>query len=202
MTKKRELIIAVLSTLCLITTLFTVLPTNSSYEYDPWTDIDNDGSIDMADISIVIDNFMTSGTPMNKTALLLEVQTARAHNETYSTSLETRSGYDWSWQDISGMTVQITLETSCTLLIMFSAEALTTTTYLELYARATVDSIAANPPAVTLTKLLDWASHSFTFYKSNVAPGTHTVRIQWSFNDELGSVQIRTRTLIVTSLLQ
>jgi len=203
MSAKNRSIVALIAVLCLTASLFVAIPTRSeSAVDDPRVDVNDDGTIDMADLSISIDKFMTSRAPMNKTALLLEVQTARAHNETYSTSLETRTGYDWSWQDIPGMTVQITLETSCTLVVMFSAEAQTTTDFLELYARATVDSIAANPSTVTLTKLLDWASHSFTFYKPNVAPGTHTVRIQWSFNDEVGNVQIRARALIVTSLLQ
>lgn len=74
---KKGLIIAILATLCLAVTLFATIPTRSQSgsSYDPWVDVNDDGSIDMADISIAIDSFMTTGTPINKTALLLELQT-------------------------------------------------------------------------------------------------------------------------------
>jgi hypothetical protein len=62
MTNKKYLIIAVLATFCLTATLFMIVPTHSqSSNYDPWTDINNDGTIDMADISMTIDGFMTNG---------------------------------------------------------------------------------------------------------------------------------------------
>ncbi len=199
---KKDLILAVIATFCVTVVLFSIIPINSIPPYDPWADINDDGKIDMIDMWYEAKLFGALGDPINKTALVLELQTAHAHNETYSTTLETRSGYDWSWQDIPGMSVSVTLQTNSTLLIMFSAEAQTSTDFLEIYVRAMVDATPANPSTgVTLTKLMDWASHSFTFYKPNVAPGTHTIKIQWSFNDEVGSVQIRGRTLIVTSLL-
>ena len=201
---RKDFIFAVLTTFCLTVTLFSILPTRSAPgSYDPWADINNDGKINMYDIGYVASRFMATGEPINKTALALELDTARAHNETYSTTLETRSGYDWGWKDMPGMTAQITIKTKSTLLIMFSAEGLTGTDYLEIYVRAMVDSTTANPSTgVTLTKLLAWASFSFTFYQRNVTPGTHTITIQWSYNDEVGSVQVRGRTLIVTSLLE
>lgn len=197
---KKNGIIAVLIVFCLTTTLFMVA---YSVSYDPWADINDDGKIDMRDIGYIAKLFGTAGTPIDKAALVLELATARAHKEAYSTTLETRSGYDWGWQDMPGMTVTITTQTTCTLLIMFSAEAQTGTDFLEIYVRAMVDANLANPSTgVTLTKLMDWASHSFTFYKPNVAPGNHTIKIQWSYNDEVGSVQVRGRTLVVTSLLE
>ena len=203
---KKDLTVAVLTTFILTVTLFSVLPTRSAPGsapgYDFWADINGDGKINMYDISYTAQRFGATGEPINKTALVQEIDTARAHNETYSTTLETRSGYDWGWKDMPNMTVQITLKTTSTLLIMFSAEATTGTNYLEIYVRAMVDSTPANPPeGVTLTKLLDWASFSFTFYKPNVTPETHTVTIQWSYNDEVGSVQVNGRSMIVTSLL-
>lgn len=72
----KKVIIAVLATICLTATLFIAIPTMSSpgLEYDHWYDINDDGSLDMADISLLIDNFMASGTAINKTALLLELQ--------------------------------------------------------------------------------------------------------------------------------
>ena len=62
MTNKKYLIIAVLATFCLTATLFMIIPTKSqSGSYDPWTDINGDGKIDMADISMAIEGFMSSG---------------------------------------------------------------------------------------------------------------------------------------------
>jgi len=75
MTNKKYLIVAVLATFCLTATLFMIVPTRSQTgSYDPWEDVNDDGSIDMADISIEIANFMANGIPINKTALLLELQ--------------------------------------------------------------------------------------------------------------------------------
>jgi hypothetical protein len=64
MTDKKYLIVAVLATFCLTATLFMIVPTRSQSglnDYDTWTDVNGDGVIDMADISILIDKYMTSG---------------------------------------------------------------------------------------------------------------------------------------------
>ena len=75
MATKKDLIIIVLTTFCLTVALFTVMPSRSQSElrYDPWMDINDDGSIDMADISFLIEEFMATGIPINKTELLYEV---------------------------------------------------------------------------------------------------------------------------------
>jgi hypothetical protein len=76
MITKKDLIIAVLSTLCLVTALFMVIPTRSSpdgREYDPWKDINDDGIIEMMDFYELCNAYMTSGDPINKTGLLLEI---------------------------------------------------------------------------------------------------------------------------------
>ncbi len=41
--------------------------------YDPWMDLDDDGDIDIFDIVKIAGAYGTSGTPLNKTALLLEL---------------------------------------------------------------------------------------------------------------------------------
>jgi len=46
----------------------------SSYQYDPWKDLNDDGKIDGKDIAWVAKLYNTQGTPINKTALLLELQ--------------------------------------------------------------------------------------------------------------------------------
>ena len=185
-----------------ILSLLIIIPSTAVdlTSYDPLADINDDGKINIVDVTMVAKRFGTAGSPINKTDLLLEVQTARAHNETYSATLETKSGYDFEWRDLAAMSLDITVQTRCTLIITFSAQAITSTEYLALSIRALVDSVPSNPPAgVTLTKLTDWATHSFTFYSSNVLAGTHTVKIQWLHNDEVGAVQVSSRTLVVTA---
>jgi hypothetical protein len=77
MTNKKDLMIAVLATFCLTSALFMIAPTRSQsttgIEYDPWADINDDGKIDMRDIRFVAKLFGTYGDPINKTALLYEV---------------------------------------------------------------------------------------------------------------------------------
>lgn len=206
MVTKRDLVIAVLATFCLTATLFMILPTRSSpgSGYDPWLDVNDDGEINILDIAQLAVAFRTSGDPIDKASLLLGLQTARAHNETYSTTLETISGYPaiFDWQDIPGMDVVVTLETESTLVITFSAQAVIAGTGQEMYVRAMVDSTSANPPTgITLTKSSEWASYSYTFYIANVGAGIHGVKIQWKLYDELGHGQVLGRTLIVTTLL-
>lgn len=43
--------------------------------YDPWLDYNDDGGIDYKDLFMLARAYGTSGTPINKTALLLELQT-------------------------------------------------------------------------------------------------------------------------------
>jgi hypothetical protein len=46
----------------------------SSAPYDPWCDLDDDGDIDIFDIVKMAGAYGTTGTPINKTALLLELE--------------------------------------------------------------------------------------------------------------------------------
>jgi hypothetical protein len=75
---KKDLIIAILGTFCLTSALFMVLPTRSSTtngpKYDPWLDFDDDGYIGLSDLVSLAKVYGTTGTPINKTALLLELQ--------------------------------------------------------------------------------------------------------------------------------
>jgi hypothetical protein len=79
MITRKDLIIAVLSTFCLTTTLFMIVPTRSQSitagigEYDPWVDINDDGTINFLDAIMLGTAFGTTGTPINKTELLLEL---------------------------------------------------------------------------------------------------------------------------------
>ena len=57
---------------CLTATL--LVGVTSSAEYDPWVDGNDDGIIDIVDIVNLAIRFGEEGTPINKTALLLELQ--------------------------------------------------------------------------------------------------------------------------------
>jgi hypothetical protein len=86
---RRDVLIAVLATFCLTSALFAVKPSGSlsSKQYDPWMDINDDGRIDMRDIGQLCINFGAAGTPINKTALLLEIL---SKIDNLNTSLNTR----------------------------------------------------------------------------------------------------------------
>ena len=90
MLKRKNMIIGFLA-FCLIATLFISITTSGKYyqndisnttstvptrtgEYDPWHDINDDGTIDIFDVVSIANAFGTLGTPINKTALLLELQ--------------------------------------------------------------------------------------------------------------------------------
>jgi len=77
MVNKKDLIIAVLATFCLTSTLFSIIPTRSSpaKEYNPIADLTGpegipDGRIDMRDIGYVCNLFGATGTPVNWTKLI------------------------------------------------------------------------------------------------------------------------------------
>ena len=77
MVTKKDLIIAILGTFCLTSTLFMIMPSrspSSNGAYDPWMDLNDDGVIDSTDLGLLGANWGTLGTPINKTALLLELQ--------------------------------------------------------------------------------------------------------------------------------
>lgn len=77
MTTRKDLVIAVLATFCLTSTLFIAIPTTSQPvpgQYDPWLDYNDDGIIFWQDLIAVLITYGASGEPINKTALLLELQ--------------------------------------------------------------------------------------------------------------------------------
>jgi uncharacterized coiled-coil protein SlyX len=70
---KKDLVIAILSTFCLTATLFMIMPTRSQQPYDPWWDTNDDGIIDTEEMYGAALRFGALGDPINKTALLYEV---------------------------------------------------------------------------------------------------------------------------------
>ena len=76
MITRRHLLLAILTT-CLVTMfVITTVPifSQSAGQYDPWLDLNEDGKINIIDISMLAKAFGTSGTPINYTAMLLTLQ--------------------------------------------------------------------------------------------------------------------------------
>ena len=69
---RRNLVIAVLISFILIVTLSPSI-TSSVREYNPWIDINDDGILEAQDLYTVALHYGAEGTPINKTALLLEL---------------------------------------------------------------------------------------------------------------------------------
>ena len=59
----------------LLASLFLVNATTVSQtiEYDPWIDFNDDGEINLYDAVMLLTRYGSSGTPINKTELLLEL---------------------------------------------------------------------------------------------------------------------------------
>jgi len=65
LTAKKDLLIVV-SAFCLIAALFMIMPTRSSPGvggYDPWFDVNDDGKVNIVDMSAIARAFGTSGNP-------------------------------------------------------------------------------------------------------------------------------------------
>ena len=58
----------------LLTVVLTPLSGQQDGSYDPWMDLNDDGIIDVYDLQALASVYGTSGEPINKTALLLELQ--------------------------------------------------------------------------------------------------------------------------------
>lgn len=257
MVTKRDLVIAVLCTFCLAFTLFAILPAGSNDstlgtgEYDPWLDSNDDGKINILECIVLSGAFGTTGTPINKTELLYNINDTLATllskidslNQTIQL-LETRIidlEYDFSllnpyivsynstynatgagttetlsWVDMPSTSVNISLNTTCYLLIMFSAESFNNnanSNYVT-YIQALVDSTVALPGSwVSLTPSIStslgnpyvhrhyldsYMPCSYNFYEPSVPAGNHTIKIQWRVTD--GTRYVLHRTLTVLAL--
>jgi len=75
---KKNLSIAIMAVICITVALLIVIPSNSASDrhYNPLVDVNDDGIINIVDLAKVATAFGTSGTPINKTALLLGQDTS------------------------------------------------------------------------------------------------------------------------------
>lgn len=72
----KKIVVVSLVIFCLSISLLMVKPTisQSIREYDPWYDINDDGKIDIKDVYGIALKYGTTGEPINKTQIILDLQ--------------------------------------------------------------------------------------------------------------------------------
>jgi hypothetical protein len=82
----------------------------SELQYDPWKDINDDGKLDILDIVQISSQYGAAGTPINKTALLLELQ---SKIDSLNTSvLDLEAYFSMKLQDLNATAVQLQFQTA------------------------------------------------------------------------------------------
>jgi hypothetical protein len=185
---RKGLIIAVLATFCLTSTLFTTIITTSQPvpgQYDPWIDLNDDGVIDGVELGYLGATWLTTGTPINKTAKLLELQ-ARINSlnisctehgkriddlETYVLALEAYLN-----AKISDLNATLLSEINSLNLTLTSRVNCLETKIAEM--NATIISLEDRVDLLNATKLKaepDWDSGWVTLPAGEVTPFTHNL---------------------------
>jgi len=121
----------------------------------------------------------------------------------YNASLVSTSST--SFVDIPDTAVSIALNRKSNLLILFNAEAWVDGAGDELYVRALVNSVVANPNSGSLTLFTtagdsQHGSYAVNFYLEDVAAGAYTIKIQWSEILGASFAHMGDRTLHVIAL--
>ena len=112
MNRAFSMLVNILSLGILVSSLLLIGTTSSQGEYDQWVDLNDDGYINGKDAIILGTRFGTSGTPLNKTELLLELQAKIVLLNASLSELQTRVGilnatklgmpdYDTGWTDFN-----------------------------------------------------------------------------------------------------
>jgi hypothetical protein len=96
MKMRKDVIFAILTTFCLCALMFSVIPIKSAgLPYDPWTDINEDGTINMKDIGNVAAQFGTTGDPTKNVTVTNWPRNKLAYNA--SLSLENSIDFYSDW---------------------------------------------------------------------------------------------------------
>jgi hypothetical protein len=219
---KKKLLVVALAAFCLAAAFLLASPTRSSTSlggYDPWLDVDDNGKINIVDITVIARAFGSSGTPINKTAMLLDLQdkidslNASLHDlesrtatlelansvTNYNTGIATTTSTGAVWVDMDGTSVTISVNKTSDLLIFFSAMLSVNPTDDSMRLRALVDSQIASPSDIQVIKASSpYDTWTCQFYKPSVAPGTYTVKIQWWVSGGMGYAQRRVLTVMAS----
>jgi len=85
----KNLVIAILFSAVLLALAFSPMTgSQTTHEYDPWADMNDDGKIRIDDVRYVASKFGTTGRPINKTQLLLELNATANELEVRTERLE------------------------------------------------------------------------------------------------------------------
>ncbi len=106
-----------------------------------------------------------------------------------------------TWENITAMEVELTLQRNSTLLIMFSAEASISTSNQTINWQARVNTYYADPGPVWLQpSTTDYPSSiSYNFYRRDLTAGQYTVYMQWYVTGGATAL-VEYRTLSVIAL--
>ena len=164
--------------------LFEVIPINSQSagEYDPWIDINDDGKIDMKDVGTVARAFGASGTPINKTELLLELQDRvsdlagriAVFNTTCADGIiETVSKY---WEPIPDMKLHLTINRTCFLRVTIGIKLMFNCSHsYEAYIKVLLNSTTATPMHILCSE----GYNNFDYYLTEVPSGKYVIEAHW-----------------------
>ena len=144
---RKDVIIAVLAIFCLTATLFMVKPTRSqsANEYSPWTDLNDDGKIDILDLVKIALAFGTEGDPVDKTALLIEVNATFANLQSRMDAMN--SSLLELWDTVNGLNVTNVMplidSLNSTLIVLQSKVTMleTNLTIVDLFSKGLADKI-------------------------------------------------------------
>ncbi|MDH5449428.1 MAG: hypothetical protein OEX77_00825 [Candidatus Bathyarchaeota archaeon] len=120
-------------------------------------------------------------------------------NSTYGTESITKTTA--SWENITDLSVTMTLERNSTLLIMFSVQSALSDPDKSVIWRAFVNTDTALPGSIYLQPPGEgnkWSSISYNFYKPDVSTGEYTIYVQWYVSG--GTAWIANRVLFVIAL--
>ena len=185
MVKKRYIILALGIIAILLGSLFAinVILAQTGGEYDPWMDLNDDGIIDATDLQALAFVYGTSGEPINKTELLLDLEARvtaledkfpvttdniadyavtndklASHAIPFSSICVTPPDADTTtsttWGSMPGTSLIITRHRTSHLLILFSVEAMTDPPSNRIVIRALVGATTACPSTVILDPLV------------------------------------------------
>jgi len=165
---------------------YGMVQASNPVEYDPWADMNDDGTINILDIANVALVFGTSGEAINKTALLLELQSRVEDLEKRVPKFS--SVFQWAdanttstdWVDMDGVSVTLSLNETSHILIICTLMATTVPVGNAIFMRASVGTETAIPFEYQLVGDTDtYTTFTVSYHLSSVAPGTHTVKMQW-----------------------